>query len=342
MQEGRNTEGKNTEGMNVEEKNVKEEKAEEKKKIRGWKKVLIILLCIPVVLGIVLTVLYLYADNKKDIKAGYQKKIETGGSLEAKYLAGGDLETKKFTAREEKPIKKYTVYYPKELENTAHAYPMILVVNGTGGKATKYEAQFELFASWGFIVVGTQDKGTGTGETTIKTLNFMLDCNENADSVFYQKIDTENIGITGFSQGGAAVFNCITKYDEAKYFKAAAPLSPVSEYMTALATNYTYESADVKCPILIMTGTEGEFETETVIPIAELNKQYDKITSPKAMARRVGMDHDHMMYSAAGYVIAWFRWHLMDDQEAAKAFIGEKPEILGNSMYQDQRIDLEG
>lgn len=47
-------EGKNTESM----------KAEEKKKIRGWKKVLIILLCIPVVLGIVLTVLYLYADKR--------------------------------------------------------------------------------------------------------------------------------------------------------------------------------------------------------------------------------------------------------------------------------------
>jgi len=51
---------------------------------------------------------------------------------------------------------------------------MVLLVNGTGGKASKYEPLLEQLASWGFIVVGTQDKGTGTGATTIKALNYML------------------------------------------------------------------------------------------------------------------------------------------------------------------------
>ena len=313
----------------------------QKKKMKVWKKVLIVLVLIPVIAAIVLGVVYLYADNRRDIKIGYNQQIDTGGSLEAKYLAGGDLETKKFTAKAEAPIKKYTVYYPAEIESSDKTYPMILVMNGTGGKATKYEAQFELFASWGFVVVGTQDKGTGTGATTITTLHYMLDQNENADSIFYHKIDLENIGITGFSQGGAGVFNVLTKYVEASYFKAAAPLSPVSEYMTSLATDYTYDSSLVKIPIMILAGTEGEFETETVIPIELLNGQYDKITSPKIMARRKGMDHDHMMYSAGGYVIAWFRWQLMDDQEAAQVFTGDSPELMNNSMYQDQRIDLD-
>ena len=217
---------------------------------------------------------------------------------------------------------------------------MILVVNGTGGKATKYEPQFELFASWGFIVVGTQDKGTGTGETTVKTLHYILDRNDDADSVFYHKIDTDNIGITGFSQGGAAVFNVITKFDEAKYFKAAAPLSPVCEKTAQETTNYPYDSTEVKCPILVMAGTSGEFETDFVSPLEEMNKQYDKITSPKAMARRIGMTHDDMMYSAGGYVMAWFRWQLQGDEEAAKAFIGDSPELMSNPLYQDQRIDL--
>ena len=311
--------------------------AKSKKK---WKKVLLVLILIPVIVGIVLFAMYYYADNKKDITAGYNQKITTGGSLEAKYLAGGGLETKKFTAGAEDPIKKYTVYYPSEMVSSDKTYPMILVMNGTGGKATKYEAQFDLYASWGFIAVGTQDKGTGTGKTTVTTLHYMLDQNENPDSVFYHKIDLDNIGITGFSQGGAGVFNVLTKYDEASYFKAAAPLSPVSEYMTAQVTDYTYDSSLVQIPIMILAGTEGEFETETVIPINLLNEQYDKISSPKVMARRTGMTHDQMMYSAGGYVMAWFRWQLMDDQEAAQVFIGESPELLTNSVYQDQRIDL--
>ena len=169
----------------------------------------------------------------------------------------------------------------------------------------------------------------------------MLDQNDSADSIFYQKIDTRNIGITGFSQGGAAVFNVITKYDEAEYFKAAAPLSPVCEKTAKETTHYPYDSAEVKCPILVMAGTSGEFETELVIPIKELNKQYDKITSPKAMARRIGMTHDQMMYSAGGYVMAWFMWQLQGDAEAAKAFTGEAPELISNNLYQDQRIDLD-
>ena len=311
-----------------------------KPKMKKWKKVMIVLISIPVAIATVLGILYLYADNKADIKDGYNKEIETGGELESKYLLGTDLKVKKTTFKEEDPIKKVSVFYPEELETSDKAYPMILVMNGTGGKTTKYEPQFKMYASWGFIVVGTQDKGTATGKTTVKVLNDMLALNEDEKSVFYHKIDLDNIGLTGFSQGGAGVFNVLTGYEEAKYIKSAVALSPVSEYMTALATDYSYDSSLVKCPILIFAGTEGEFETETVIPLELLNEQYDKITEPKAMARRTGTDHDHMMYSAGGYVMAWFRWQLQNDAEAAKAFTGDDPELLNNPLYQDQRINL--
>ena len=309
---------------------------EKPKKKRGWKIVLLIL----AILAVALFGLYLYADNRKDIKEGYNLEIETGGALEAKYLAGGGLSVKKFTDNAEDPIKKYTVYYPEELETSDRTYPMILMVNGTGGKATKYEPQFELFASWGFIVVGNQDKGTGSGKTTITTLNYMLTQNEDPGSVFYHKIDTDNIGITGFSQGGAAVFNALTKFEEAKYFKSAAPLSPVQEAGSHTMTDYGYDITGVKCPVLLLAGTEGDFEVKTVIPPEEMFNMYDRLSVPKAMARRIGMDHDHMMHSAGGYVIAWFRWQLMGDEEAAKAFVGETSELLSNVLYQDQQIDI--
>jgi dienelactone hydrolase len=292
-------------------------------------------------LGAVLYLVYLYADNRVELHKGYNQKIETGGELEKKYLLGGDLKIKKTTYQDEDPIKTISVFYPEELENSNKKYPMILVMNGTGGKASKYEAMFEMYASWGFIVVGTQDKGTGTGKTTVRVLNDMLARNEDSSSEFYHKVDVENIGLTGFSQGGAGVFNVLTKYDEAKYIKAAAPLSPVSEYMTAKTTDYTYDSALVKCPIMILAGTEGEFELETVIPIKLLNEQYDKITSPKVMARRNGANHDEMVYISGGYVVAWMKWQLQGDEEAAKVFVGEKPELLDNKLYQGQRIDLE-
>ena len=47
-----------------------------------------------------------------------------------------------------------------------------------------------------------------------------------------------------------------------------------------------------------------------------------------------------MLYSADGYVTAWFMWQLQGDEEAAKEFVGDKPELMNNELYQEQRIDL--
>ena len=58
------------------------------------------------------------------------------------------------------------------------------------------------------------------------------------------------------------------------------------------------------------------------------------------MMRRIGAEHGQMLYSADGYATAWLIWQLQGDAEAAKAFIGNDPEILNNPLYQDQRIDL--
>ena len=80
------------------------------------KKVLKITGIIVLVLAVGFVGLYLYADNKPYIHKGYQESIETGVDIEAKYLHSGDYQTEKITAKAEDPIKKYTIYYPTELE----------------------------------------------------------------------------------------------------------------------------------------------------------------------------------------------------------------------------------
>ena len=82
--------------------------------------------------------MYLYADNAPSVKRGYQASVETGGSVEQQYLEDGAYQTSRYTARAESPIEKYTVYYPRVLENDTQTYPMVLIVNQTGGTATKY------------------------------------------------------------------------------------------------------------------------------------------------------------------------------------------------------------
>jgi len=57
------------------------------------------------------------------------------------------------------------------------------------------------------------------------------------------------------------------------------------------------------------------------------------------MMRRKGSEHGQTLYVADGYVTAWLMWHLQHDEEAANAFVGEKPELIHNSLYSDWRID---
>lgn len=303
-------------------------------------KILKIILIIILVIVIAFFALYLWADNAPTVHKGYNENIETGGDIENKYLQNGIYEVEKETTKAVDPIKKYTIYFPSEMESNENKYPMVLVVNGTGFKATKYKPVFEQLASWGFIVVGTQDKGTGTGETTITTLKHMLSENENSDSLFYQKIDVDNIGVTGFSQGGAGAINAVTAFEESSYFKTIVALSPLNETTAVALQQYPYDITKVEVPIFMLAGTNGEFETETVIPIAEMNKMYDRISSPKVMARRTGMTHDDMMSKAGGYVTAWFMWQLQGDEEAGKAFNGSGAEVLQNSLYQDVQSNI--
>ncbi len=269
----------------------------------------------------------------------YTKTVETGGEIEAKYLAMGGCEVKNTQAEAPGEWGEFRAYYPAALEQGEGKYPVVVFVNGTGVKASKYKALFRHLASWGFIVLGNEDPSTCTGASADATLTWLLEGNDNPDSVFYQKVDVGRIGISGHSQGGAGVFNAVTANEHSALYQAAAALSPTNEE-TAAALNMTYDLAKLDIPTLMLAGTEGEFETELVIPPAQMEKMYGRMDVPKAMARRRGSEHGGMLYQADGYVTAWFMWRLQGDGEAAKAFTGDSPELADNPLYQDVRIDL--
>lgn len=86
-------------------------------------------------------------------------------------------------------IEKYEVWYPEELENSSVQYPVVIVVNGTGVFASKAKPLFEHLASWGFIVIGNQDPSTWNGNTADMTLQYIIEENNNEDSIFYKRVD---------------------------------------------------------------------------------------------------------------------------------------------------------
>lgn len=81
----------------------------DKKHIKMWKKVLCIILVILAIIALALGIVYLYADNKVDIRTGYNEQIETGGEIESTYLQFGNFNVKKITKKSRSSNKE--IYY---------------------------------------------------------------------------------------------------------------------------------------------------------------------------------------------------------------------------------------
>ena len=293
------------------------------------------------ILSIVILVIgvLVFLSTRPAVPNNYTKTVKTGGEIEAKYLAMGNSEVKYIEETADEPIAKYEIYYPAELETSSEKCPAVVFVNGTGVPGSKYKALFRHLASWGFIVIGNEDPSTGDGTSADQTLMHLLLLNEDIDSALYGKLDIANIGISGHSQGGAGVLSAITANEHSTLWKTAVALSPTQEEM-ALALGWIYDMKKVDVPLFLLAGTEGDFETQVVIPFESMRTMYDKVDAPKVMARRTGAEHGQMLYFADGYVTAWFLWQLRGDTEAAKAFVGENAELLHNGLYQDRQSSI--
>ena len=291
------------------------------------------------VLGIVVLALivliagFLFWLSKRPfVPNNYTETVETGGALEAKYLAMGPYEVRQTTAEAPEDWKQFVAYYPAELADSGEQWPAVVFVNGTGVYASKYPALFRHLASWGFLVLGSEDPGTFSGDSTDAALAWLLGENEDPDSLFYQKVDTDHLGLSGHSQGGVGVFNAISGQPHGGLFTCAVSLSPTQEDWAA-ALNIPYDPSGTAIPTLVLAGTSND-----VITPEGVEALYYKLGGPKAMALRTGTGHGEMLYSGDGYVTAWLMYWLRGDREAGAAFFGPEAELLRNPLWQNMAV----
>ena len=290
------------------------------------------------IVGIVLLVLIVliagflfWLSRRPFVPTNYTKTVETGGALEAKYLAMGPYEVKQEKAEAPEDWKEFVAYYPAELEDSEEQWPAVVFVNGTGVYASKYPALFRHLASWGFIVLGNEDPGTFSGDSADATLAWLLAENEDPDSVFYQRVDADRLGLSGHSQGGVGVFNAVNEQPHGGMYTCAVSLSPTQEDW-AEALKIPYDPSQTAIPTLVLAGTQND-----VITPEGMERLYNQLAGPKAMALRADTDHGQMLYSGDGYVTAWLMYWLKGDRKAGSAFFGPEAELLHNPMWQGAR-----
>ena len=313
------------------------------------KNLLIAILVILLIIVIALVAGFFYLKSRfgvsgdTEIRDRYYEAFTSDAPLELKYAQPGKSEIgyTEFLS-DHASIGKIRAWYPKELESSSRLWPMIVVVNASGTPAASYEPFFERLATWGFIVVGNEDPQAGSGETTSIMLDKMLTLD--SDSVLYGKIDEENIGIIGYSQGGAGAICAVTNFENGSRYKAMFTGS--AAYPT-LAKNlgWGYDASKISIPYFMVAGTGKSDDSGTdpetnfggVAPLSSLIANYNSISDdvPKLRARAVGAEHQQMLMRSDGYMTAWMLYFLQGDEEAGMVFLGEDAEILHNANWQD-------
>lgn len=272
---------------------------------------------------------------------GYTSKVKTGGSIEAKYIGMGTHEVEYTENVTMSALKKFEIYYPKDI-SSMNKVPVVVFLNGTGIKGSKYPALQKHLASWGFITIANEEENSFYGEAaelSIRYLKFADSYQDDKNSnPIKGHINFDNIGITGHSQGGIGVINGITIHPDSNMFKAAVILSS-TETDAAKALLWDSDSSLIKANTLIV-GSTGDTDSK-IAPIESLNATYEKINGvDKVLARRNDADHGQMLYYADGYVTAWFMYYLQNDESAKEAF-ASNGELSKNSLYQDFKSDIQ-
>ena len=101
---------------------------------------------------------------------------------------------------------EYDLFYPSNYASVGFKSPIITWGNGTGDVPDMYSTLLLQFASYGFTVIATTRKNTGSGREIDAAAHYMVKMNTTLGSVFYGHLNVHRVAAVGHSQGatGAA------------------------------------------------------------------------------------------------------------------------------------------
>lgn len=264
-------------------------------------------------------------------------QVQTNSPLERKYSQLGQfaVSSAKFPANDD-IAKTYTVYYPQ----TGGNYPLVVMVNGSGTPASRYEAVLRHLASWGFVVIGDENGTAWSGASSSKALDFALAQNTDQSSVLFGKINRQKIGTAGHSQGGVGVVNLATNQPNSQLIRSVYGISTTKLGLARLL-KWDYDVSKIRVPYFMTAGGhesdagDGKDYNKGIAPIMSLHENYAKVSAPAILAQRKNVDHGSMLWQANGYMVAWFLYTLNGDNQAKQVFVGQNAEIKNNANWQN-------
>lgn len=202
---------------------------------------------------------------------------------------------------------KYTVFRPGRWAE-GEKYPLITWGNGTCAQPEGYGALLRYIASYGFIIVAANNREVGGGQPLLHGLDIMTAANTDMSSPYYNRIDTDHIGIMGHSQG------------------AGAALTASSDPRTTATILFNGGANSLSTPIALVSaemdiGDSGPGPFQTSVQGATGKAMYIYYHHPAGMGPLKG--HLTLMLEperVMGWATAWWQMFLKGDASAKAWF----------------------
>lgn len=250
-------------------------------------------------------------------------------TIETTYKATGSWAVS--TATVSTPSGSYVLYYPTNLGAGGVDHPILTWGNGTGGTPSQYPGLLNHLASWGFVVVASTSTATGYGTEMWAGVNYMIGENGNPSSVFYQDLDTANIGALGHSQGASGALNATVLSDGV--ITSTLPIHlPNPIWVSA---EHRTDFTQITDPVFFVSGTNDGL----ISSASGQTGYYNQVTGPAAKAALRGAGHNTIQGTGGGYlgyITAWFMYTLRGDSTARAAFAGTAPDLPTNTSWANQ------
>jgi hypothetical protein len=278
--------------------------------------------------------------------------------IEKKYYANGTWDVTVSTGDYccDSSGNHFDLYYPTGLGAGGFKHPILTWANGTNAGPSQYAYLLTHMASWGFVIIATEDLNTGVGQTVLDGANFLIAANSDSTSIFYQKLDVSQVGAFGHSQGATGAINAMVK--SGGTIKTVIPIELPEQKYCSSPENCT-DGKDVTEGSIFFV--DGSADTLIAPPTQKPSVKGEQSIEAyyKAVPRGVakvkgtlkGPSHNDVqgqpgctgillcvngVYGYLGYPTAWMMANLQGDTDAAKAFVKGKGEILhDNKNWED-------
>ncbi|MVU76700.1 alpha/beta hydrolase [Nocardia sp. ET3-3] len=256
----------------------------------------------------------------------------------------------------------YDIWYPTDLGANGFRHPIITWGDGTNAHPGQYDYLLRHFASWGFVVIATENSATGSGVDIAGAVDALLGLAADPASAFHDKLNPDAVGAVGHSQGATGVLNAMA--NSGGRIATAVPIELPAQ-MWCFNGSCPDPGRVTRGSVFLVNGSADTIisPSEQALPPQAVGLQserayYDALPAsiPKAWGTLVGPNHNDVqgqpdcanaswpcttgVYGYLGYPTAWLAARLLGNADAARAFAGSGEFLAPNPAWANQTSDI--